>query len=437
MLFPALRSLTQGLHTTANDIAWALTAYFLTAAVATPILGRLGDMFGKRRMLVVSMAAFTAGALISAVSTALWLMVAGRALAGVGGGVFPLSFGMVRELVPRRQVALAVGFLAATIASGGAVGLLIGGVIVDHLTWRWIFWTSVAMGVVATVCLRVLIPESVAKSGGRVDVRGAVVLAIGLILPLVGISRAPVWGWTDLRTLALIAVGLVVLAAWVRLELHTEEPLANIASLRSRQVFLTNLSTFPPGFAANAMFLLVSLLAQTPSSTGYGLGLDATEAGLVLVPAMLVGALAGPVSGAVGGRIGNTYPLVLAGVVGTAALVLLAYEHDSVAEVAIYAALVFGASGLAFAALPNLIIGAVPPRITGESVAFNFLVTRVSASVGLQAVASIVAASAIAGSGQPTDHGFEVAFLVCAAVWLIGTIVAMLIPRRTARSRPA
>jgi MFS family permease len=434
MLFPALPALIDGLQTNANDVAWTLTAFFLSAAVATPILGRLGDMFGTRRMLVVSMSAFTIGALISAVSTDLWMMVGGRVLAGIGGGVFPLSFSMARELVPPGRVPRTVGLLAATMSSGSAVGLVMGGVVVDHLPWQWIFWVTALMGIAATIALR-LLPESPLKSGGRVDMRGAVVLAVGLTIPLFAISRAAVWGWTDPRTVGLIAAGLLVLAGWVRLELHTTEPLADITALKSPPVLVTNLAALPAALAPQAMLVLVVLIAEGSASTSYGFGLGATGAGLMLMPGALLGMVAGPLSGALGMRVGNKIPLALGGFIATVALVLVGLHHGTVAEVTTFAALVFGGFGLAIAALPNLIIEAVPPSITGESLAFNALVTRVSYSLGVQVTATIVAANAVVGSTLPTNEGYEIACFVAAAAALVGAVVALLIPRVPARDR--
>ncbi len=429
MLFPALPALIAGLQTDANDVAWTITAFFLSAAVATPVLGRLGDMFGKRRMLVVSMTAYTVGTLVSAVSVGLWLVVGGRVVAGLGGAVFPLSLSMARELVPPALVGRVIGFLAATLLGGSAVGLVLGGAIVDNLSWRWIFGVAAAMGAVAAVGLRALTPESSIKSGGRVDIRGAIVLGVGLVLPLFAISRAAVWGWIDPRTLALIGAGLVVLAGWVLLELRTEQPLADIASLRSAPVLLTNLATIPVGFVVSATVVLVALMAQAPTSTGYGFGLGATGAGLILLPGGLLSVLSGPASGALGARVGDKFPLALGGLLGASALGLLALDHGTVAEVATFAALAQGGAGMAIAALPNLIVGAVPQGITGESLSFNALVTRVGNSVGVQLPATIVAASAVAGTRLPTNAGFTTAVAVAAAISLVGSVTALLIPR--------
>ncbi len=399
-------------------------------------MGRLGDMFGKRRMLVIALTASTAGALVSAVSTDMRLLVLGRVIAGVGGGVVPLSFSIGRELVPARQSARTVGLLAGTVASGSAIGFVLGGVIVDQLSWEWIFWLIAAMGIIAMAGVSWLVPESRLKSPGRVDVRGAVVLGVGLTLPLLAISRVVHWGWSDPRTIGLIAAGFVVLAGWVQLELHTDEPLANIASLRSPPVLVTNLATLPSAIGIQTVVVLVSLIVQAPTSTGYGFGLGATAAGLIILPGALLSMVTAPAAGALGMRVGNRAPLALGGFVSSIALVFAGFHHSTEAQLVIVATLVFGGFGLALAALPNLIIEAVPPRITGEAVSFNAMITRFSFSLGVQIPATIVTASAVAGTAQPASSGFQRAFFVAAGLSLVAAVTALLIPRVARRQVP-
>ncbi len=433
MLLPALPDLITGLHSNTNDVAWAFTGFGIAAAVATPIMGRLGDMFGTRRMLVISTLALSLGAVASAISTDVRVLVAGRLLAGVGGGVIPLSFSAARQLVPSSQTARVVGLLAGTTFSGGAVGLVLGGVLVDRLSWQWIFWIAAAMGVIAAIGVRGLLPESRHKSGGRVDIRGALVLGVGLTLPLFAISRAAVWGWEDARTFGLIIAGFVVLAGWVQLELHTKEPLANIPSLRSPPVLATNLAALPAGIGPQAMVVLMTLIVQAPTSTGYGLGLGATAAGLIIFPGALVGMLAGPVSGALGMRIGHKALAAAGGFTGSIALTYAAFNHSQEWQLVAIAIVVSGGFGLAFAALPNLIIEAVPTSIAGEALSFNALMTRVSFSLGVQIPATIVAASAVAGSPLPTNTGFQNAFIAAAALSLVAAVVALCIPHTVRR----
>src|SRR5215213_10243830 len=201
-LIPALGELAGELHTDASGVAWTLTGYLLSAAVCTPIFGRLGDMFGKRRLLVISLGVFGAGSVVAALAHSLGLLVAGRVFQGAGGGIFPLCFAIIRDEFPREKVSSSIGLISATFGIGGGAGLIIGGTLVDGVSYHWIFWLGAAMAGVAAVLTQLLIPESPNRQPGRIDVRGAVVLAAGLTLPLLAIARANDWGWGSARTLA-------------------------------------------------------------------------------------------------------------------------------------------------------------------------------------------------------------------------------------------
>src|SRR3954463_15058119 len=242
-VIPALGDLKTRLGTDETGAAWTLTGYLLAAAVATPVVGRLGDMFGKRRMLVFSLLAFAAGSVVSAIGSALGVVVAGRVLQGVGGGIFPLCFGIIRDEFPRERVAPSIGLISAILGIGGGVGLVLGGFLVDQTSYHVIFWLGAAMAAIAAVAAELVVPESPVRTPGRVDFRGAFVLSIGLCLPLLAISQANSWGWGDPRTLGLIAVGVAILVAWIPLERRTAQPLANVHTLALPPVLMTNLAT--------------------------------------------------------------------------------------------------------------------------------------------------------------------------------------------------
>jgi EmrB/QacA subfamily drug resistance transporter len=427
-LIPTLGGLSRELGTDASGVAWVLTGYLLAAAVATPVMGRLGDMFGKRRLFVASLVLFAAGNVVSALGTSLEVIVAGRVLQGVGGGIFPLAIGIVRDEFPKERVAASIGLLSATAGIGGGLGLILGGVLSDQLSYHWIFWMSAAVAALAAVAAQLLVPESPVRTPGRVDVRGAIVLAAGLVPPLYAISRANDWGWGSGRTLGLIAAGVAMLVVFVALQRRTRQPLADIEALVRPPVLMTNLATVLVGFGMFGSFILIPQLAETPEASGYGFGLDATGAGLLLLPGSLMMLVTGPVSGALGGRFGSKFPLALGGFVTSAGLLMLGLDHGTQGAVLGWAILMSTGIGLAFSAMPNLIVGAVPPTQTGEAIGFNALVRSVGASVGTQVSAAVLAGSAAAGSPLPTDDGYATAFLVSAGVALLAGLVALAIP---------
>jgi EmrB/QacA subfamily drug resistance transporter len=425
-LVPALPELMRALDTDESGVSWTLTGYLVAAAVFTPLVGRLGDMYGKRRMLVISLLAFSAGSVVAAVSASLWIVVSGRVVQGIGGGIFPLCFAIIRDEFPRDRVARGVGLLSAIAGIGGGFGLVLGGVLVDQVSYHAIFWLGAVMGLGAAAATQLLVPESPIRTPARLDVRGAVMLAVGLVLPLIAISQAHDVGWGSARTLGLIGAGLAVLAFWVWLERRTRQPLADVVLLTRPPVLITNLTTLLVGFGMFGAFILIPTLAQAPTETGYGFGLDATHAGLILLPGSIAMLALGPLSGIVGSRVGNKVPLAIGAFLTAAGLALLAVTHESQAEVVLFSLVMSSGIGFAFAAMPNLIIEAVPPAQTGEATGFNALVRSVGSSLGSQVAATVIAASAVAGI--PTDAGFTDAFAISAIVAACAGVAACLIP---------
>jgi EmrB/QacA subfamily drug resistance transporter len=429
MLIPALGELTTQLGTDASGIAWVLTGYLLAAAVATPIAGRLGDMFGKRRLLVLSLVAFGLGSTVAALGSSLGVVVLGRVLQGFGGGIFPLCFGIIRDEFPREKVASSIGLISAIFGIGGGAGLIGGGLIADHLSYHWIFWLGTISAALAAIATELWVPESPERKPGRVDLRGAALLGLGLVMPLIAISRANDWGWGSTRTLVLIAAGLAVLAVWVAVERRTEQPLADIPTLIKPPVLLTNVATLFVGFGMFGSFLLIPQLAELPESTGFGFGLDATGAGLLMLPGAAMMLFTGPISGALGTRFGSKLPLAIGAAITSAGLLGLGIDHGTQFAVIAWSFVMSTGIGLAFAAMANLIVEAVPPAQTGEATGINTLTRSVGASIGSQVSAAILAGSAAAGSAVPTDDGFTAAFLVSAGVAAVAACIAVVIPR--------
>ncbi|MCU1692322.1 MAG: transporter [Frankiales bacterium] len=433
---PAVSDIGASLHAHPTDVAWLLSAYLIAAAVSTPVAGRLGDMFGKRRALVVVLGLFVVGSVVSALGTNLWVVVAGRALSGGGGGVFPLCFAIAREELPREKVAGAVGLLSAIGGIGAGIGLPLGGVLVDSGGFRSIFWVSAAFGVVAAVAARLCLEESQERTPGRFDVPGVLLLAVAVSVPLVGVSRAGVWGWSDPRTVGALVLGAVLLAVWLVVELRTAEPLVHVPTLVLPRVLMINVATVLVGFGMFGAFLLIPALAEAPTSTGYGFGVDATRAGLLMAPGSLAMLAAGPLSGLLAQRFGAKVPLALGAGVAAVGLTLLAAFHGSQGQVLGLGLVLFTGVGTAFAAMPNLVIESVPGEQTGQATGVNVLVRSLGSSVGTQVTASVLSASIPAGGRLPTDAGFTHAMLVSAALTAVAAVAALLVPKREPHAHP-
>ncbi len=434
LVSPALPAIQRDLDTSTTAVTYTLTAFLLSASVATPIAGRLGDMFGKKRMLVIALGVFAFGSLLCAFAPSIELLIAGRVVQGGGAAVFPLSFAIVRDEFPRERVPGAVGTLSATFGIGGGAGVVLSGVIVDHLSYEWVFRFGFLVVVAALFMAWRYVPESPVTSPAKIDWGGAVLMSGGLIALLVGVSEGNHWGWTDARIVGLFTASVVLLLAWGTFEYKHPQPLVDMAMMRERTVLTTNLAGVLVGFGMFSLFILVPQFVQAPSSTGYGFGASVTEAGLFLLPATAVTLVAGPVAGWLGGRIGPQIPLAGGLLVALVAYVFLALEHSSATSILIATGLFGLGLGFAFASMINVIIGAVEPTKTGVATGMNTIMRTIGGSLGGQVAAAILTGHLV--NGYATEHGFAVAFWVCAAAVAGAFGVALMIPRQKRSAEP-
>jgi EmrB/QacA subfamily drug resistance transporter len=423
LVAPALLTIQHDLHTTTAGAAWILTAYLLSASVFTPIAGRLGDMFGKKRAMVIVLLVLAAGTVLAALATTIEVMIAARVIQGAGGAVFPLSFAIIRDEFPRDRVPHGVALISAILGIGGGLGIILAGPIVQHLSYHWLFWFPLIAVLIATAGIVAFVPESPIRTPGRVDPLGAVLLAGWLV----AFSQGPTWGWLSTRTLGLFAVAAVLFPVWIWAESRSDAPLVDMRMMRLRPVWTTNLAALVIGFGMFASFVLVPQFVELPRSTGFGFGASVTEAGLFMVPATVGMLLVGPASGRLSATVGSKVPLVLGAAVSCVAFVMLAAAHGSSWEIYV-AMLVMGIGiGFAFGSMANLIIESVPAHQTGVATGMNTIVRSIGGAIGSQVSAGIVTAT-LASSGVPTERGFTIAFVVAAAALAIGVVVALRVP---------
>jgi EmrB/QacA subfamily drug resistance transporter len=433
MVFPALSTFQQEFDTSPAWATWVLTVFLLTASVATPLLGKLGDQHGKERMLVVALSIFLLGTIGGAFAWNIGSLIGFRALAGAGGAVFPLSFGIIRDEFPPEKVKVGIGLLSAVFGVGGGFGIVLSGLIVDHLSWRWLFVVGAIPVAASIVLVHRYVPESPIKSRTRLDVPGALLLAAGLVCLLVALTEGEHWGWSSTPFLLLIAASAVLLVAWVGTELLVAEPMVDMRMMSRRPVLLTNTTALIAGFAMFGSFVLVPQFVSTPASSGYGFGASATVAGLYLVPSSIMMLFAGPVAGVLGRRYGSKWPLALGMALVAAAGLGLASLHDQPWHV--IAAMVLLGAGVAasFAAMAALITEAVRPTETGIATGMNTVMRTVGGVVGGQIGAALLTSYTVASTGIPSEHAYSVAFGLSAAAAALATCIAVFI---TAPLRP-
>lgn len=430
MVSPALHEIQTELATTESAVAWLLTGYLLSAAVFTPIVGRLGDMFGKARVLRIVLVILCVGTALAGIASSIGVLIVARLIQGVAGGVFPLAFGIIRDEFPREKVAGSIGLVSALLGIGGGFGVVLAGVIVDHLSYHWLFWIPLAGVVVSAVMAFFFVPESPITSPGRINWSGAILMSFGLSGVLLAISQGPTWGWGSPRTLGVFVAGLAFLAVWVGNERRAAEPLVDMAMMRIRGVWTTNVTALLIGIGMYASFVLTPLLVQLPKDTGFGFGASATAAGIYLLPSALSMLVAGSMVGRIEARFGSKPPLMAGAAFTGLSFVLLAVAHSEPFEIYLASLMQGVGMGLAFASMANLIVQNVRPEQTGVATGMNTVARSLGGALGAQVVAAILTASVVAA--HPTEDAFTIAFLFGAVMLAIAVAVATLIPGRPA-----
>ncbi|MFF9025866.1 MFS transporter [Streptomyces eurythermus] len=431
LLVPVIKDLPQLLDTAPSNATWVLTSTLLSGAVATPIMGRLGDLYGKRRMLVLSLAVMVIGALVSAFTSELITMIVGRTLQGFAMGAIPLGIGLMRDMLPRERLGSAMALMSSSIGVGGGLALPAAALVAQHTNWHALFYGAAGLGVLAIGLTLLVVPESPMRAEGSFDLAGALGLSTGLVLLLLPITKGSDWGWSSGTTLGLFAAAVVVLVLWGLYELRVQAPLVDLRTTARPAVLFTNLASIMVGVAFYVVSLVLPQLLQLPTATGYGLGQSMVVAGLCVAPLGLTMMFTAPVYARLSARYGPKVTLIIG-------LLIIAIGYGGglglmdAAWQTIVTSVILGAGiGLAYSSLPALIVGAVPASETGAANGLNTLMRSIGTSVSSAVVGMVLANTAnnVGGVAIPTMHGFRVSFLIATAAVAVGLLLALFLPK--------
>ncbi|HEX3803183.1 MAG TPA: MFS transporter [Solirubrobacteraceae bacterium] len=432
-VIPALPSFQHDLHTSETGATWLLTAFLLSASVGTSVIGRLGDMYGKEKLLLWTLLILAAGTLLAAVSNSLAMLIVARVIQGVAGGIFPLAFSIARDEFPRERVAGSIGLMSSILGIGAGLGLVVGALISEHLGWHWLFWIPLLVTLIAAACTWRWIPESPVRAPGRVNWPAAAVMTLGISLVLIGIAQTSTWGWGSAKSLALMVAGLVAIALWILIEVRSESPLVDMAMMRIRGVWTTNVAAFLIGAGMYSSFIVYPQFAQLPKSTGFGFGASVVVSSLYLLPAAFgMGAL-GSVAGKVARRFGSKFALISGTIFSAAAFLWSALQHGHPYDILISTALLGIGIGLAFSALGNLIVGAVEPHQTGVASGMNTVMRTLGGALGGQISATFIADHML--HGFPTVTGFTESYWMAAGFLVVAAVAGFMVPTARAMAR--
>jgi MFS family permease len=441
LVIPLIPLLPQLLNTNPSNASWAITSTLLTAAVATPLFGRLGDMFGPKPILMLCAVLLTVGSLVAALSTTLIPTIIGRGLQGFGMPIIPLGISVLRTVVPAEKVGTAMGLMSASLGVGGALGLPLSAVIAERFDWHALFWLGAALGSAALILFTFFVPKVPSTSSDRLDPLGALGLAGGLVTLLLGISKGQTWGWTSALTLSMFASSVVIFAVFVWWQLETPAPTVDLRTTVRRPVLFTNLASIGVGFGLFALSLVAPQVLELPTQTGYGLGQSMLHAGLWMAPGGLAMMLAAPIAARVAAKRGPRFTLVVGCVIIAASYLAGLQLLSSPPRVLILNVLVSIGVGFAFASLPALINAAVPISETAAANGINALARSFGTSLSSAVMAAVLAGMTVSFAGRtvPSLAGFQAALMIAAGAAAIAAVLTLLIPepdRVVAQSDP-
>ncbi|WP_067819609.1 MFS transporter [Nocardia inohanensis] len=432
LVVPLLGELPQLLHTSGSNASWVVTATLLASAVTTPVAGRLGDLYGKRLMLLVSTVPLIAGSVVCALADSVAPMIIGRGLQGMGMGILPLGISALRDLLPAERVGPSIAMVSASMGIGGALGLPIAAAVAQHADWRVLFWGAAGLSLLIAVLIYAVVPDVPVIAKGRFDIVGAVGLGVGLICLLLGVSKGATWGWGSGTILGLFAAAIAVLTLWGWWELRVTDPMVDLRVTARPRVLLTNASSMVLGFGMYSASLLIPQLLQLPKATGYGLGQSMLAMGLWMAPGGIVMMLVSPLGAKLSALRGPKVTLVAGAVILSAGYGVSTLLMGSTWGLLISVCVCNIGVALAYGAMPALIMSAVPLSETAAANSFNTLMRAIGTSFSAAVIGAVLAqlSTTLGGHPIPTESGFRTGLLIGCGVALAAAAIAALIPYR-------
>lgn len=428
-------SISRAFDVPLSSAQWMLTVNLLVGAVTTPVMGRLSDGPHKKALLLTALGIILVGSVIASVAPNFSVFLLGRALQGLTYGIVPMTIALARRYLPQDRVKRGISSLSVTVATGIGIGYPLTGIIAGETSYRFAFWFASLFVITAIVVVAVAVPKGPDAAAPRMhfDTAGAITLGLGLGALLLAVSEGPNWGWASLGFITAISGAAVLLAIWVVIELRSPHPLINLRVLREPAALLANATALGLGTAMYMGLSIGSLIAQAPTSTGYGIGLPVLWAGFVMFPLSVGSFSANRVVHVVTRRIHVATLLPIGAAVVTVSTAILFFAHDQLWEI-LLGMLLFGIGiGSSYAAMPGLIARSVAAEELGSAVSFNQVLRTVGGSFG-SAVSGAVLAAHLGSSGQPTETGISLA-LGIGAIGCAAVLAALLINYFHERSR--
>lgn len=425
---PLVPLISADLNVTVSAAQWSLTAALLTGAVGAPIIGRLGDGPHRRGVLIGGLAIVMLGGVAAALADSLGVLLLGRGMQGLGLGLAPLVMASARDALPTSKVLPTISLLSVVTTAGLGAGYPISGLIAEHMGLQAAYWFGAGFAACALIAVVLVVPPSTRRKAVPLDVPGALLLALALIALLVALGQAPVWGWGSASIIALFATGTALIAIWVPQQLGASHPLVELRLMRHGAVLTANATATVLGVAMYLMTSGVTAFVQVPSVLGYGFSSSVLIAGCCLLPFSVMSFVASQCVPTLRRFLGANGVLPVGCLIVAASAAIFTFVHEALWQVFAIMGLLGVGMGMTFAALPALIVSAVPNQETGSALGFHQVVRGIGFSVGSTLTATLLAAHTVGGSRHSSEGGFVMIGVIAIGLCFAAALVAWSLP---------
>lgn len=431
LVIPLLAVLPSILGTSAVNASWVVTITLLAGAVAGPVMGRLGDLYPKKYVLIGCTGVMVVGSVLCALSGSLWPMLIGRALQGVGIGVIPIGIAAMREILPPARLGPAIALMSSSLGVGGALGLPAAAALAQYGSWQWMFWGSAVMGLAIMLLMAVRLKTlAAAKPDGTLDLIGALGLGVALVSLLLAVSKGADWGWSTPLTLGLFLLAAIAFPVWGLWVLRHRSPIVDLRVAARRPVLMTNIASVTVGMGLYAQLLIWPQILQLPVATGHGLGQSMVAMGLWTAPAGLAMMAVSPISGRLITTRGPKTTLVLGSLCISAGYFAGLFLMGSTWGVMSAGIITSAGVGLAYGAMPALIMASVPRTEMGSANSVNALMRSIGTTTSAAVIGVILTQMSVDFEGLfvPSELGLQTGLVFGGVMALVAAGVAASIP---------
>jgi MFS family permease len=381
MVIPGIRDIQLYFHTTQTIAAWITSAYLIVGSAVSPLFGKLGDVYGKKRMFLLSLAFYIAGVGVAGFSPSIYFLIGARALQGMGFAIIPLGLAIITDVFPRERVATAQGVISGTFAIGAAVGLIVGSYVVQDLSWQWAFHSAVILSIILFAISAKILEKDRPQAGSKsIDYAGAGILMGGITFLLIYATEGPTLGWASTVELAFLILGAALFIGFFFFENRRSNPIIQLPLLKIRNVLVANLVGVISGITMFSLFFALTFYTQYP--TGFGLGLSVIESGWTLAPSTIAMLVAGPLVGRLTQRSGPRPVLLLGSALSLGGLALFLLNRSTSVNVTLD--LVVSLAGVVSIIVPivNMLAISLPKETIAVGLGMNTMLRNLGGAIG-------------------------------------------------------